>query len=161
MTPQQQMEQLSFAYVRAVAAQAGYSVIDNIYPDLNSMDGLIKADWGNRPQIDFQAKATKQDIVRPDTLAFSLRIKNYNDLRRRDRVPHILIVLHMPADSNEWISQTEDELCLRRCAYWVCLEGWSASSNKYTVDVAVPVSQIFNGSQLDDLMDKVNRGENL
>ena len=155
------MEQLSFAYVRAVAAQAGYSVIDNIYPDQDSVDGSIKADWGRRPQIDFQAKATTQDIARPDALAFRLNIKNYNDLRRRDRVPHILIVLHMPEDSSGWLNQTEDELCLRHCAYWVCLEGWAASSNKYTATIPVPMSQMFNGSQLDSLMAKVNRGENL
>lgn len=161
MTPQQQMEQLSFAYVRAVAAQAGYSVIDNIYPDLNSMDGLIKADWGNRPQIDFQAKATTQNIVRPDTLAFRLDIDDYDDLRHRDGVPHILVVLHMPRDNSEWLSQTEGELCLRRCAYWMCLEGMAESSNKDRVTVHVPRSQIFNGNQLDSLMDKANRGEDL
>lgn len=161
MTPQQQMEQFSFAYIRAVATQAGYSVIDNIYPDSDSADGLIKADWGNRPQIDFQAKATTQDIVRNDALAFRLNIKNYNDLRRRARAPHILIVLHMPRDNGEWLDQTEEELCLRRCAYWMCLEGMPASSNRYTVTVHVPTSQIFNGSQLDSLMDKADRGEDL
>lgn len=161
MTPEQQMEQLSFAYVRAVAAQAGYSVIDNIYPDLNSMDGLIKADWGNRPQIDFQAKATTQNIVRPDTLAFRLDIDDYDDLRRKDRVPHILVVLHMPKGNSEWLSQTEDELCLRRCAYWMCLEGMAESSSKHRATVHVPRSQIFNGNQLDSLMDKADRGEDL
>ena len=161
MTPEQQMEQLSFAYVRAVAAQADYSVRDNMYPDLNSVDGSIKAAWGNRPQIDFQAKATTQDIVRPDTLAFRLDKDDYDNLRHRDRVPHILIVLHMPRDNSDWLSQTDDELCLRYCAYWMCLEGMPASSNKYTVTVHVPRSHVFNGSQLDSLMDKANRGEHL
>ena len=161
MTPQQQMEQLSFAYIRAVATQAGYSVIDNIYPDLYSRDGLISANWGNRPQIDFQAKATTQDIVRPNILAFRLDIDDYNDLRRRDKVPHILIVLHMPKDSGDWLNQTDDELCLRRCAYWMCLAGMPASSNKRTVTVHIPISQVFNGSQLDSLMDKADRGEDL
>lgn len=155
------MEQLSFAYVRAVAAQAGYSVIDNIYPDLNSRDGIISANWGGNPQINFQAKATTRKPSEEGTLAIPLNIKNYNDLRHRARVPHILIVLHMPKDSSDWLNQTDDELCLRHCAYWMRLAGMPARSNRYTVTVHVPMSQVFNGSQLDSLMDKADRGEDL
>ena len=55
MTPNLQMEQLSLAYVRAVAAGAGYQVsIPN--PDVDSVDGVLASSMGRRPRIEFQAK---------------------------------------------------------------------------------------------------------
>lgn len=155
------MEQFSFAYVRAVAADAGCAVTDNIYPDINSRDGSISADWGRRPQIDFQAKATSQDVLREDAVRFRLPIDDYNDLRRRDKVPHILIVLLMPEDDADWLSQTREELVMRRCAYWMSLEGMSESPNVSTVTVRIPVSQTFDGAQLRDMMNRVDRGESV
>ena len=161
MTPEQRMEQFSFAYIRAVAAHVDCAVTDNLYPDLNSKDGTISADWGRRPQINFQAKATSRDVVRGGEIRFPLPIRNYNDLRRRDRVPHILIVLLMPEDDADWLSQTDEELRMRRCAYWMSLEGMPRRSNVSTVTVYVPLSQMFDGAQLRDLMDKADRGEDL
>ena len=161
MTPEQRMEQFSFAYVRAVAAHAGCAVTDNLYPDLNSRDGSISADWGRRPQIDFQAKATAQDVLRDGEIRFPLPIGDYNNLRRRDTVPHILIALLMPKDESDWLTQTADELMMRRCAYWMSLEGMRPRANVSTVTVYVPISQMFDGAQLRGIMDKVDRGEDL
>ena len=73
MTPEQRMEQFSFAYVRAVASHAGCAVTDNLYPDISSRDGSISADWGRRPQIDFQAKATSQDVLGDGPFGFPCR----------------------------------------------------------------------------------------
>ena len=161
MTPEQRMEQFSFAYVRAVAAHAGCAVADNLYPDISSRDGSISADWGRRPQIDFQAKATSRDVLRDGAVRFPLPINNYNDLRRRDKVPHILIVLLMPEDEADWLNQTSEELTMRRCAYWMSLEGMSERPNVSTVTVRVPVSQTFDSEQLRDMMNRVDRGEDV
>ena len=162
MTPEQRMEQFSFAYVRAVAARADCAVTDNHYPDINSKDGTISADWGRRrPKIDFQAKATFQDVLRDGAVRFRLPIGDYNNLRRRDTVPHILIVLLMPKDAADWLNQTSEELAMRRCAYWMSLEGMSESPNVSTVTVRVPVSQTFDSAQLRDMMNRVDRGEDV
>ena len=162
MTPEQRMEQFSFAYVRAVAAHADCAVTDNHYPDINSKDGTISADWGRRrPKIDFQAKATSQDVLRDGAVRFRLPIGDYDNLRRRDTVPHILIVLLMPKDEADWLNQTSEELAMRRCAYWMSLEGMSKSPNVSTVTVHVPVSQTFDSAQLRDMMNRVDRGEDV
>lgn len=156
------MEQFSFAYVRAVAAHADCAVTDNHYPDINSKDGTISADWGRRrPKIDFQAKATSQDVLRDGAVRFRLPIGDYDNLRRRDTVPHILIVLLMPKDEADWLNQTSEELAMRRCAYWMSLEGMSKSPNVSTVTVHVPVSQTFDSAQLRDMMNRVDRGEDV
>ena len=162
MTPEQRMEQFSFAYVRAVAAHADCAVTDNHYPDINSRDGTISADWGlRRPKIDFQAKATSQDVLRDGAVRFRLPRSDYNNLRRRDTVPHILIVLLMPKDDADWLNQTSEELTMRRCAYWMSLEGMVESPNVSTVTVRVPVSQMFDSGQLRDMMNRVDRGEEI
>ena len=160
MTLNQQMEQLSLAYIRAVAAEAGYQVT-RPEPDIDSVDGVLMASFGRRPRIDFQAKATAQDILREDSLHFPIPVKNYNELRADTRTPRILIVVLMPREEHQWLSQTEDELCLRRCAYWLSLEGRLPVPNKSSVSIKIPTTNIFSRTQLCELMTKANAGRPL
>ena len=161
MTPEMQMEQFSLAYIRAVASQAGYR-IGSADPDWDGVDGTLFADWGRRPRIEFQAKATGQDILRDDHVNFRLDIDNYNDLRiEQTRVPRILVVLRMPRGVDQWLSQSDDELCQRYCAYWVSLEGRPAVPNTSKITIHIPLDNVFNGAQLHALMNKVDRGESL
>ena len=160
MTLNSQMELLSLAYVRAVAANSGYQVsrpeIDN-----DSIDGILIASVGRRARIDFQAKATTQNLVWGDHIRFPLSIKNYNDLRDSTMTPRILVVLMMPRDRDKWLGQTNEELCLRRCAYWMSLENLPEVPNKDSVTVYVPTANIFSSEQLINLMRKVEKGETL
>ena len=160
MTPNLQMEQLSLTYVRAVAASAGFQVT-RPEPDVDSLDGIILSTTGRRPKIDFQAKATTQDMLRHGMVHFPLPVKNYNDLRAETISPRILVVLLMPNDSHEWTAQTEEELCMRYCAYWHCLEGHPARLNTNNITVQVPSSNILSVNQLINMMGRVNRGESL
>ncbi|MXY45416.1 MAG: DUF4365 domain-containing protein [Chloroflexi bacterium] len=160
MTPYQQMEQFSLAYIKAVAADAGYQVTRPAV-DTDSVDGVLMADAGRRPRIDFQAKSTSQDVLGENELRFTLPIKNYEDLRADTLTPRILIVLLMPQQFDEWTSQSHDELCLRRCAYWLCLQGQQATRNISSVTVELPTANMFNAAQLQELMQKTERGESL
>ena len=91
---------------------------------LDSVDGKLVSFTGMRPQIDFQAKATTRHAFGDGGIHFPLPIKNYDDLRADTRTPRILIVLLMRPDGDDsGLTQSADELCLRRCAYWLSLEG--------------------------------------
>ena len=160
MTPNMQMEQLSLAYVRTVAAKAGFQVTRPEL-DTDSVDGVLMADFGRRPRVDFQAKSTTRDVLRDEALHFSLPVKNYEELRADTRTPRILIVLLMPDDNARWIAQSEEELCLRHCAYWLSLEGQPATSNSSSVTVHIPKTNLFDVNQVIDLMERANRGESL
>ena len=158
MTPNLQMEQFSIAYVRAIAACAGYR-IGTVYPDLDSMDGILVSDSGRRPRIEFQLKATSQEILRNGTLHFPLPINNYNDLRTEDpRIPRILIVVLIPEELDNWLSQTDEELCMRHCAYWTSLRSRPTVPNSSSVTVHIPLTNMFNKEELTDLMDEAERG---
>lgn len=160
MTPNQQMEELSFTYVRGIAARAGFKVARPI-PDTDSVDGFLMSDYGRRPRVDFQAKSTTRDLLHTDNIHFPLPVKNYNELRADTLVPRILVVLLMPADAAEWLVQSAEELCLRHCAYWLSLEGRPAMPNSDSVTVRVPVANVFSVEQLTGLMGKVEKGESL
>ena len=160
MNLNEQKEQFSLAYIRAVAAQAGYQ-ISRPELDNDSVDGTLIADFGRRPRIDFQAKATSQQIKRGDNIHFALKIKNYDDLRSETRTPRLLIVVLMPKEKSRWLTQTQEQLCLRYCGYWVSLEGHQEVSNTTSITVHIPLVNMFNVEQLDDLMTKAEIGQSL
>ena len=159
MTPNMQMEQLSLAYIRAVAADAGCQVT-RPDPDIDSVDGALMASFGRRPRIEFQAKATTQDVLSGDSIHFPLPVKNYDDLRIDAVLPRILIVLLMPGETTQWVRQTDEELCLRHCAYWMSIRGAPQSPNTSSVTVRVPLTNMFDTAQLTGMMQRADaRGE--
>ena len=152
-----QKERFSLSYIQAVATRAGY-VVEETRVDRDSVDGILLADFGRRPRIEFQAKATSRDVVRGNNIHFPLSLKNYNDLRLDAINPRILIVLLMPQQVQEWVNQTDEELCLRHCAYWLSLEGRPETQNISNITVQVPLANRFDIEQLNDMMEKTATG---
>ena len=155
-----QKELFSLSYIEAVAFEAGYQVTDP-KRDRDSVDGILLADIGRRAEIHFQAKATSREVLRNGTIHFPIKKKNYDDLRVDVISPRILIVLLMPDDKALWLRQTDDELCLRHCAYWMSLEGEPDLPNTSNVTVHVPTANVFSSAQLTDLMERADRGDAL
>lgn len=149
-----QKEHLSLAYIRAVAARAGFHV-QRPEIDKTSVDGEINCDDGVCPKIAFQAKATSRDILEAEWVVIDLPIKNYNDLRKTTAVPRFLIVLVLDVDDTQWLSQSEDDLTMRRCAYWTTLQGEPEAPNKTSIRIRLPRKNVFDVTALQDLMRKV------
>ena len=160
MTPNLRMEQRSLAVVRAVAADAGYQVV-RPEPDIDSVDGVLMASFGRRPRIEFQAKATARDITSGDLLRFPLPVKNYDELRLASWTPRILIVALMPDEAEPWLSQTDDQLCLRSGVYWVSLTDMPEESNSASVTVHIPLANIFDREHLEAMMSRAEAGSQL
>ena len=62
------MELFPQAYIRAVAAQAGFQVTRD--ESDTGLDGMLIGDTGRRPVIGFQAKSTSQEILSGGYLHF-------------------------------------------------------------------------------------------
>ena len=152
-----QKEDFSFAYIMAVAARAGFWV-DFPRRDRRSVDGVIRSDFGKQPTLRFQAKATAQSVMRNDGIHFPLPIKNYNDLREETISPQILIVVLLPSDTSDWLSQSQDELCMRRCGYWRSLAGEPEVRNTSTHTVRIPTGNVFDDGSLSELMRRAGTG---
>lgn len=153
-------ERFSLAYINAVATYADCEVLEPKV-DRGSVDGILKRATMEEI-IGFQAKATSRDVVRGDGrhLHFPLPMRDYDNLRRAGK-PFILIVVLLPDDETQWLTQTNDELCLHYCGYWLSLAGWEAVGNTTNITVRVPIANVFSSRQLTDLMDKAARGETL
>ena len=140
-------EQFSIAYLHAVASRAGFNLVR---PDVDndSIDVQIGATRAfgtvrRAPQIGIQAKCTETDDGQGPHISYTLKLKNYEDLRDENvHLPRILVVLCVPA-MEQWLQQTDEQMILRRCAYWVSLRGAAESENDTGQVVHVPRAQLF------------------
>jgi hypothetical protein len=167
VTPNEQKQQLSVAYVHAVAARAGYTCqVQTV--DEDSVDVLIGArgyghdqDVVRSPRIEVQLKATSSLRLGATHLSFRLKRKNYDELRVKTLIPRLLLVLLLPENPAEWLETNEECMISRRCAYWLSLLGMPETSNTSTISVRLPRSQRFDVEQLQGLMRRVSRQEPL
>ena len=155
-----QKEGLSVAYVKALAARAGFSTAVP-EPDRDSVDVRIMAGGPRRPALDLQLKATTDLAEAQDGFRrFRLRIKNYDDLRVETQTPRLLVVLDLPQDEAQWMTVTTEELVLRRRAYWVSLQqGHEEVVRQETVTVRIPEGNVFDVATLQTLMERSRTGD--
>jgi hypothetical protein len=102
----QQKEQFSLAYIKAVSSVAGFSLHKPSVDD-DSVDIVLAQTGGNgtirSPRIDAQLKCTSKDVIRENYIKFTLSLKNYNDLRPENvLVPRILVVVIVPSEIDNW-----------------------------------------------------------
>jgi len=167
MTDNEQKQQLSMAYIHAVAARAGFACeyprIDNDSVDLGiCAQGRVHDRAVVRsPRIEVQVKATADDKLANGHLAFPLPIKNYNDLRKKTMVPRLLVVLQLPDNPDEWLNVTEEQMISRRCAYYRSLLDEPSTENRETITVHLPRENVLTVSAITGLMERISRGEPL
>lgn len=167
---QERMEDISIAYVSAIAAQDGYS-FELVKRDNDGVDARIickgrptEEATFESPQLDIQLKSSfsKQNIKvdAEGNLQFNLEVKNYNKLISTKRyIPLILVVLHMPENENIWVTHTNEYLQLQKCAYWICLRGAEETTNKERINITIPKANIFSPQALKDIIKLIGEGK--
>jgi len=169
LIPQHRQEDLSVAYILAVAAKAGYNGgrisghdygIDIEIRAVESFDN-VREETGLALHI--QAKASNNFSISADNLfvIYNLDVKNYNRLVRMKFTPAILVLYCMPRDQNEWMSVHEEYTTLKHCGYWISLKGLPPSENEYTQNIKIPKQQVFNESSLETIMNRIAVGDAL
>lgn len=162
------MEELSLAYVRAVASRAGFAV-EEVRRDRDSIDlhihgrGVVDDGALHAPALAVQLKSTARDIPDDcDVLDYDLKVKNYNDLAHpRRMIPCVLVLFLLPEDPARWVTWTEESLVLRRSAYWLSLCGSPVTPNRSSARVRVPRAQVFDSVSIRDLLGRIAREEAL
>ena len=164
----QRKEQFSFAYVRAVAAAAGYTVDERSVDD-DSVDLLIssrsKLGTIKSPKLELQAKCLGDGPCVGDEFGYALKLKNYDDLRDPDvQVPRILVVVRVPTDDKQWLTGDDNSLLVRHCGYWYSLRGLppytgNAKPENAKVTVQLPRGQRFDVDGLRAMMERIGRKE--
>src|SRR4051794_1192954 len=117
------MEELSYAYIHAVASRAGI-LVTRRHPDLESGEIELKClsnpapDSLYAPLIEILLKSTAVDLGDAEAFSYALKMKNYRELRKPRHLPSLLVVFIMPAAEADWLVHDEASLVSRRCAYW-------------------------------------------
>jgi hypothetical protein len=166
-------ESLARAYIQAIAGQAGLACAVHDYDygiDLTLREVAAKTSSnGERRRyvssgfaLDVQAKSTTTAVVGDDVVSYDLDIDAYDDLREvHVGTPRILVLLVLPDEGQDPISQDEDSLRLCRCCYWVSLRGWGAVANRRSRRIALPRRNIFSVEGVRDIFDRLRRSEEL
>lgn len=123
LTDNQRKAELSYAYIAALSARAGYTLQRGPDPDTDSIDATIRSGLPNRDVIDLQLKTTARPDQKSDGLHFRLKRKNCNDMAMPRAVPLLLVVLELPSDESEWMDCTPERLIIRKCGWWLSLAG--------------------------------------
>jgi hypothetical protein len=160
-----QQEALALAYLHVVVARAGliftqpaYDVGIDVCLHTVTRQGRRYGPGG--VQLDLQVKSTTRPIIRAGELLYDLDVKNYNDLRLPSPMcPRLLVVVVLPEDESQWLSQSPEELTLRRCAYWSWLAGAEPTSATSTIRVALSLTNVFSVSALHEMVSRLERGE--
>ena len=157
LTSQDREEDLSRAYVLAVAAGAGYTTSEPKL-DRDSVDLMIHAGGKMRPSIALQLKATINLLSTSGSYLFPLKVRNYDQLREVTQAPRLLIVLELPRNETQWLTISSEALILRRRAYWLSLRDYDETNNKTSITVSIPEGNVFDVDSLRQLMDRSRGG---
>lgn len=155
-------EQVSLAYAHAVASAAGCAFerrsIDHYGVDA-SFEHMTSRAACDAIKVEAQFKCTTQDVLRTDHLAFGgLKKTHHEDLRTTMvSVPRILVVMLAPPNMDDWLQQTETELLVSGCAYWVSLRD-QAEIATATTTVHIPRKNVFSTDGLLEMFERLRLG---
>jgi len=165
-------EGISKAYVKTICNSAGYSLsIDekDFGDDITIKEIECRSTGKTCPSghcVAVQIKCTTINHIREDGnfLTYDLRNKNYNDLINNvnTATKKILIVLILPTDKREWVSQDIESLIIKKCAYWIYLGGRnSVADNNNTTAIKIPKENIFSEESINEIIRKIKSKEDL
>lgn len=97
-------------------------------------------------------------MIDGDYIRYPLKVKNYNDLRKNALVPRILVVLLVPENLEDWLQQSEAEMCMRNSAYWMSLREPPETQNIANVTVCLPRSNQFTVPALKSMIQSISEG---
>ena len=73
-------------------------------------------------------------------------------------IPRILVVVLIPETPEDWLTQSETELCIRNCGYWSSLRGMPETPNTNSVNVTIPKTNQFTVAALQSIMETISQG---
>lgn len=164
MTLSQQQEQISRAYVYAIAARCGFNVA-RWDVDQDGIDLTIGASRIGKPRVDFQLKTSRQS-VREHGEHFSVQLTStggvtgqmkYDRLRAEPAQSTVYaVLLVLPEEVASSVEHTVEHLLIRKCAYWLKATGLPAVTAQNPT-LKFPKNQIFSPDTLLSMLDQEAR----
>jgi hypothetical protein len=160
------MEAFQEAYVRGVAAAAGCVVHGR--PEIDEGVDITLTHTSETHQTDdntvylaIQMKSSSKGLIHEGKFASAtMRRNRYDSFRAENVTVHkIVVILHMPAELEDWIRVGDDALLLHHKAYWVSIRGNTPiEPGTESAQVKAPVEQIFDDLALCRIMQRIGQG---
>ncbi|MGA9100266.1 MAG: DUF4365 domain-containing protein [Methanotrichaceae archaeon] len=169
LTREHTQEDLSVAYISAVAAKAGFDCLPFGKHDYGVDLQIIPIEVGDDnvrypdgiPLL-IQAKASHNFRIDENDILYDLKVRNYNILAKvRKGYPYILVLYCMPTDENDWLKVDDESTILKHNGYWKSFQGEPESNHAQSVRIAIPRDQKFTESALKSIMAKVQEEDGL
>lgn len=149
-----QKEQISCAYLHAIAAREGFTVASwNV--DKDGVDATIRR---GGPMADIQLKCTQRARTVGEAHSFDLDVATYDKLRAPDRsAPGYLAVVIVPPDIESWLVHGDEELLLRCRGYYARIQDLPDAVGQSTVAIHLPFENRLDGKALQSMIDHSRR----
>lgn len=153
-------EDLSIAYLRAICAKAGVTFnLQNRDEDGADVDlsKYVRTDTCPRfrSTIKVQLKSTSSGSFyreEADIIIYKAKAKCYNDLVEHRGVPLYLFLLILPANEDEFVSFSIEQLIIKRCMYWVTLQRSDERATHDFVDIIIDKRNVVSPEALVSIM---------
>jgi len=158
MVETKRKEEISKSYLNAVCAAKGISMEVHKHDD-DGIDVMLKKMLIRDDNIKYNAlisvqlKSTSSDYIEyDDYYSYPLKKKAYDDLRTPATVKPFLFLLILPNNENEWIAQSIEQLVIKKCMFWLDLEGLPDKDNISNVTVHIPKINLVSPEKLDEIL---------
>lgn len=155
------MEQLQQGYVLSVAATAG-CLVEITQRDHHGVDvTFIRTSGAQQEETSLYAQLKCRTTKIPDlgkaSFGYQFHKRDHFDhlTKKRDSIKAILLVMITYPDQSKWTYGNHETLEVRKCCYWVSLEGKSSTANNPTVQI--PTNQIFSADALTGMLDRIDK----
>jgi hypothetical protein len=140
-----QKEQISRAYLHAVATAAGYTIADwNV--DKDGVDATLKS---HGVYVDLQLKCTQSPVSVSAGYSFQLDTATYDKLRSRDRsAPGYLALMIVPANVGKWLTHVPHRLILECHAYFARIQDRTDAATGATKAITLNSSDALDAAAL-------------
>lgn len=148
-----------------MAAAAGCSIASP-RPDNDKLDWLIgsrvRGTKFTKPFVAVQAKCLLSPVAEGEHTAYTLDIETYDNLRDEQvSIPRILVVVLAPRSLSNWLAQSEQQLAMSHCGYWLSLKGLPEIPDQDSRVVHLPRLNVFSPLSLQSMMTRISNGEDL
>lgn len=115
-----------------------------------------------KPMIAVQAKSLLSSAAEGEHTSYALDIETYDILRDEQvSIPRILVVVLTPKSLPNWLAQSEQQLALSHCGYWVSLKGLPEFPDQDSRVVHLPRLNVFSPLSLQSMMTRISNGQDL
>ncbi len=162
-------EAISLRYIELIAAYNGFktnlsyhdygtdlNIVEVGYRNENGKKRL--SDTGREIKIQLKATTVNSILEEQKIIKYDLDSKNFNDIikRRNSAYPLILILFILPTNRKDWLSITEEELRVKKCAYWYFPEENKVrTSNSSKKRIEINKNNLIKPDSLNEIINKL------